>query len=409
MGCKVALGEICSFSRGASIPRARMLDRGDYLYIHYGDLYKGFDVRIDVEDPQKPIPYIADSESIRKGQWLRDQDIVYVLTSETVEDLGHAFLFSNPKELPAVAGTETTVVRVNRPDLLLPSYLNWLFQSARFKQLLRQYVKGMKVFRVHPDDLARIQIEMPPIDDQRRIVSILNAIFERSLINNQINGYLAALLDAKFEKLLENVDGWGEASLLDIANYKNGLAMQKFRPKAGDPGLPVLKIRELGQGCCGPDSERCQSDIDEAVAVHDGDLVFSWSGTLLLDFWAGGDAGLNQHLFKVTSVAYPSWFYYMWTKYHLRKFIAMAKDRATTMGHIKRSALADSKVLIPERPILEELTESMQPIVDQVILNKVENRKLGSLRDVLLPKLMSGEIDVSKVNLTQLNSHLAGC
>lgn len=192
MGCKVALGEICSFSRGASIPRARMLDRGDYLYIHYGDLYKGFDVRIDVEDPQKPIPYIADSESIRKGQWLRDQDIVYVLTSETVEDLGHAFLFSNPKELPAVAGTETTVVRVSHPDLLLPSYLNWLFQSARFKQLLRQYVKGMKVFRVHPDDLARIQIEMPPIDDQRRIVSILNAIFERSLINNQINGYLAA-------------------------------------------------------------------------------------------------------------------------------------------------------------------------------------------------------------------------
>lgn len=222
-----------------------------------------------------------------------------------------------------------------------------------------------------------------------------------------LNGYLAALLDAKFEKLLDNVDGWGEASLLDIANYKNGLAMQKFRPKADDPGLPVLKIRELGQGCCGPDSERCQSDIDEAVAVHDGDLVFSWSGTLLLDFWAGGGAGLNQHLFKVTSAAYPSWFYYMWTKYHLRKFIAMAKDRATTMGHIKRSALADSKVLIPERPILEELTESMQPIVDQVILNKVENRKLGSLRDVLLPKLMSGEIDVSKVDFTQLNSHLA--
>ena len=201
MGCKVALGEICSFSRGASIPRARMFDRGDYLYIHYGDLYKGFDVRIDVDNPQKPIPYIVDSETIREDQWLSDQDIVYVLTSETVDDLGHAFLFNNPDGLPAVAGTETTVVHVNRPDLVLPSYLNWLLQSDRFKRLLRQYVKGMKVFRVHPDDLARIEIEIPSIDDQRRVVGILDAIFERSLINNQINGYLADLVTAASKKL----------------------------------------------------------------------------------------------------------------------------------------------------------------------------------------------------------------
>ena len=288
---------------------------------------------------------------------------------------------------------------------VLPRYLYYALKNRDLASLNI----GTAVPSLSVDVLNEVELRLPGMAEQATVTCLLGSLDAKVSLNNQINGYLAALLDAKFEKLLENVDGWGEASLLDIANYKNGLAMQKFRPKAGDPGLPVLKIRELGQGCCGPDSERCQSDIDEAVAVHDGDLVFSWSGTLLLDFWAGGDAGLNQHLFKVTSVAYPSWFYYMWTKYHLRKFIAMAKDRATTMGHIKRSALADSKVLIPERPILEELTESMQPIVDQVIFNKVENRKLGSLRDVLLPKLMSGEIDVSKVNLTQLNSHLSGC
>ena len=226
-------------------------------------------------------------------------------------------------------------------------------------------------------------------------------------MGSQLNDYLTELLDAKFDRMLEGSGSWSEASLLDIASYKNGLAMQKFRPKPGDSGLPVLKIRELGQGCCGADAERCQSDIDEGVMVHDGDLIFSWSGTLLLDFWAGGDAGLNQHLFKVTSESYPSWFYYMWTKHHLHKFIAMAKDRATTMGHIKRSALADSRVLIPEQGTLAELTNSMQPIVNQVITNKVECRKLSELRDALLPKLMSGEIDASKVDITQLNNHLA--
>lgn len=201
-------------------------------------------------------------------------------------------------------------------------------------------------------------------------------------------------------------DTWEDASLLGIANYKNGLAMQKFRPQLGDKGLPVLKIRELGRGECGSDAERCSSDIEDSVRVRDGDLIFSWSGTLMLDFWAGGDAGLNQHLFKVTSDKYPSWFYYMWTKHHLRRFIAMAKDRATTMGHIKRSALANAAVKIPPSDVLRSQTKAMQPLVDEVVGLKIQSRKLANLRDALLPKLMSGEIDVSKVDLTPPNSHL---
>ena len=223
-----------------------------------------------------------------------------------------------------------------------------------------------------------------------------------------LNGYLEELFDSCFKQSLNMVDEtWDTVSLLDIADYKNGLAMQKFRPNVGDKGLPVLKIRELGQESCGNDAERCRSDIDESVTVHDGDLVFSWSGTLLLKFWAGGDAGLNQHLFKVTSGVYPSWFYYAWTKHHLARFTMLAKDRATTMGHIKRSALEESEVLLPSKKKLAMQTKHMQPIIDQVIANKIEIRKLAALRDALLPKLMSGEIDVSKIDLTQLNSHLA--
>lgn len=209
---------------------------------------------------------------------------------------------------------------------------------------------------------------------------------------------MADLLDAQFDNLIESESaGWEAVTLLDIANYKNGFAMQRFRPVGDDSGLPVLKIRELGRGYCGSDAERCRSNIDEAVAIHDGDLIFSWSGTLLLDFWAGGDAGLNQHLFKVTSETYPSWFYYMWIKRHIKRFILLAKDRATTMGHIKRSALRESEVLIPQSDRMEELTTQMQPIVDEIIGLKVQSRKLGELRDALLPKLMSGEIDVEGI------------
>lgn len=187
--------------------------------------------------------------------------------------------------------------------------------------------------------------------------------------------YCTELADTLFDNALEDTNGWTEATLLDIANYKNGLAMQKFRPEGDDPGLPVLIIKELGQGACGDDAERCRSDIDESVHIHDGDLIFSWLGALLLDYWAGGDTGLNQHLFKVTSDKYPSWFFYMWTKYHMRKFIALAKDRATTMGHIKRSALAEAEVLISPKGTLDELTTQMQPVIDQMVGLKVEARK----------------------------------
>ena len=79
------------------------------------------------------------------------------------------------------------------------------------------------------------------------------------------------------------------------------------------------------------------------------------------------------------------------------------------MGHIKRGALKESKVLLPPQEELAMQTKRIQPIIDQMIANKIENRKLATLRDALLPKLMSGEIDVSKVDLTQLNSHLAKC
>lgn len=186
------LGELCSFSRGAGVPRARMSEEGDYLYVHYGDLYRGFDLRIDVDAPQKPIPYISANERIKDGQWLHDQDIVYVLTSETVDDLGHSFLFNNPRNVPTAAGTETTIVHVDRRDVLMPAYLNYMMHSPRFKQLLRQYVKGMKVFRVHPDDLSRIEIPLPALDDQARAVALLDAIFDKQMNAKQTNDYLAA-------------------------------------------------------------------------------------------------------------------------------------------------------------------------------------------------------------------------
>ncbi len=219
------------------------------------------------------------------------------------------------------------------------------------------------------------------------------------LINDNLLQQAQNIFTQEFLNIDDIPDGWKESSLLGIADYLNGLAMQKFRPKDDEQGLPVLKIKELRQGSCDASSELCSPSIKPEYIVHDGDVIFSWSGSLLVDLWCGGTCGLNQHLFKVTSKTYDKWFYYAWTNHHLQKFVAIAADMATTMGHIKREELSKAVVLIPSQSDYDRIGSLLAPLYDLVIANRIENRKLAALRDELLPQLMSGQLDVSEVVL----------
>ena len=252
-------------------------------------------------------------------------------------------------------------------------------------------------------EIYSIDVDLPSIDVQKKIAAILSALDEKIAINREINDNLYAQAKAIFDNHFINIDaipaGWRKGDLLGIANYLNGLAMQKFRPQGHEIGLPVLKIKELRQGSCDDSSELCSLSIKPEYIIHNGDVVFSWSGSLLVDIWCGGTCGLNQHLFKVTSDVYDKWFYYLWTAHHLARFIAIAADKATTMGHIKREELAKAEVLIPCEEDYTNFNSIMQPIFELIISNRIESRKLATLRDELLPKLMSGEIDVSAVQL----------
>ena len=238
---------------------------------------------------------------------------------------------------------------------------------------------------------------------QEKIATILGSIDDKIEENERINNNLEQQAQAIFANEFLSLDtlpeGWKQASLIDIADYLNGLAMQKYRPTADETGIPVLKIKELRQGCCDDNSELCSPSIKSEYIIRDGDVIFSWSGSLLVDFWCGGICGLNQHLFKVTSNKYNKWFYYAWTKHHLDRFIAVAVDKATTMGHIKRDELSKAEVLIPNEADYKRIETLLQPIYDLIIANRIENKKLAETRDFLLPRLISGELDVSDIDL----------
>jgi type I restriction enzyme S subunit len=128
--------------------------------------------------------------------------------------------------------------------------------------------------------------------------------------------------------------------------------------------------------------------------VDDGDVLFSWSGSLMQKVWTEGRGALNQHLFKVSSGVVPKWFHFFAVDYHMDDFRAVAASKATTMGHIQRHHLKEAKIAVPPRKLLARLDGMAAPLFDRAISADLESRKLAALRDTLLPKLMSGELRV---------------
>ncbi len=191
--------------------------------------------------------------------------------------------------------------------------------------------------------------------------------------------------------------GWFIAPLDNIANFQNGLALQKFRPDSDeDEYLPVLKIAQLRQGYC-DDNERARIDLKESCRVYNGDMIFSWSGTLMTDIWTGGNAALNQHLYKVTSSKYPLSFYFHWTNHHLVRFQHIAAAKAVTMGHIKKGDLSDSFCVVPKNQTLAYFDSIAGAYLEQAKNVRLQCNTLVKLRDCLIPKLISGELCLENI------------
>lgn len=339
-----------------------------------------------------------------------------ILTTEA--PLGEvAQITSNEK----IALAQRIITLRSNSSLLDNTFLKYLLQSPIMQWRLSERASGTTVVGIKSSELKKVKVNIPSLEKQKKIANILSSLDDKIELNNEMNNTLEEMAQSIFKRWFVDFEfpnedgqpykssggemveselgmipkGWKVKNLDEIANYLNGLAMQRFRPsKEDNESLPVLKIKELKQGATSNDSDRCSCNIDDKYIINDGDVIFAWSGSLDVRIWCGGKAGLNQHLFKVTSKDYPKWFYYLWTKRYLDEFIKIAEDRATTMGHIKRSNLSEAKVLVPNQKAMEKMGEKLSYLIELFIQKSIEIRTLGELRNTLLPKLMSGKINI---------------
>jgi len=261
-----------------------------------------------------------------------------------------------------------------------------------------RYNSGSAQPSLNRNFIAPIQICVPEPKEQKAIASVVGSLDDKIELNRRMNETLEALAQSLFKSWFVDATqsalpkGWEVRGLDEIANFLNGLALQKFPPN-GDGSLPVIKIAQLRAGHT-EGADRAGTNLQPQYIIENGDVLFSWSGSLLVDIWCGGRGALNQHLFKVTSAQFPKWFYYLWTRHHLAAFQNTAADKATTMGHIQRHHLSEAKVFVPTAAELEKMGKQMSPLIEKLVANNLESRTLAALRDALLPKLLSGELRV---------------
>ena len=317
---------------------------------------------------------------------------------------------------------------------LEPHFLYYWLAGNESLLLSKVEPTGIGAGKLETSVLKSLPLRLPPLAEQRAIAHILGTLDDKIELNRKQNETLEAMARALFkawfvdfepvrakmegrwqrgqslpglpahlydlfpDRLVESElgeipEGWEMCSLDSIANYLNGLALQKFPPESEEEFLPVIKIAQLRAGNTNG-ADRASARIRPEYVVADGDVLFSWSGSLEVEVWNGGPGALNQHLFKVTSDKVPKWFYFYATRHHLPAFRAIAAGKATTMGHIQRKHLTEARIAVAPPKSMQEYDAIIGPIFDQYVNNAKQSSILAQLRDTLLSKLISGELRV---------------
>jgi len=326
------------------------------------------------------------------------------------------------------------------PDKIEPAFFYYALKGSAAQGFITSTSSSSAVPAIRAADIKIAEIPLPPRHEQRAIAHILGTLDDKIELNRRMSQTLEEMARALFKswfvdfepvrakmegrrqrgvganhdsplqpglpahiydlfpdrlvdsELGEIPEGWKVKSLDEIAHFLNGLALQKYPPKEGR-SLPVIKIAQLRSGNT-TGADQASADLDPDYVVADGDILFSWSGSLECVVWAGGPGALNQHLFKVTPKRYPRWLSYFGVHAHLEEFRHVAAGKATTMGHIQRHHLSEAKLAVPPSPLLDVMDRYVSPIFEASWKRHLESRTLASLRDALLPKLISGQIRV---------------
>ena len=268
------------------------------------------------------VPYCYISDIDFEKYKLEKGDIVIARTGATT---GAHYMIRERDPATIVFASYLIRFKINKKKAY-SDFINYILKSYIWKEYVKSVAGGSAQPGANAKVLGSFSFYLPPLPEQKAIAGVLGSLDDKIDLLQRQNATLEAMAETLFRQwfIEDTQDDFCITSLSNIANFLNGIACQKYPPSNSVDKLPVLKIRELNNGIS-KDCDWATSDIKSEYIVKSGDVIFSWSGSLLVKVWSGEDCVLNQHLFKLTSQAYPKWFYYFWCKYHLKEFLIISE------------------------------------------------------------------------------------
>lgn len=294
--------------------------------------------------------------------------------------------------------TEYIVFRAKK-NITDPYFIYYLVTSDCIRNpAIKSMVGSSGRQRVQTDVVANLSIKLPPLPTQQKIAAILSSLDDKIELNNKINTNLEQQAQALFKNWFVDFEPfggkmpeeWKEADIYSIANiiYGSPFASKLFNTEKN--GKPIIRIRDLKDQ---------HSDVytpeerDDAYLIQPKDIVVGMDGEFRPYIWGSEPGWLNQRvcIFENKRPKGKAFLYFS-----IKPLLDVVEKTqvATTVIHIGKKDFDKFQVTLPPEDILDRFDELTDPILDQIVANRLENRRLAELRDALLPKLMNGEIEV---------------
>jgi len=383
---KVLLSEITSFLARGVAPK--YTEKDDFYVLNQKCIR---DWRVSLKDAR-----FTDTEAkkVHDDRILGDNDILVNSTGQGT--LGRVAQFLK-LDRPATVDSHITIVRPS-PDLVFPEYLGYVLKGRQNEiELLAEGSTGQT--ELSKLKLANLSIDLPPLDQQKKIANILGSLDEKIELNRRMNKTLEQLGQALFRHyFVDNpeVKSWESGKVSDVVRIYSGFAFKsKDFDIDGKYGLVTIKNVQDGsfiKDCTDHLSEPLPNKTPEYVHLKSGDIILSLTGNVgRVCAVVGRDYLLNQRVAKLVSDESQAYVYFLFRSKTMKdRMVGISKG--TAQKNLSPVETGKLKMKIPPTNIMSQFEESAMNLLNMIVSNNEQIQNLISLRDSLLPKLISGDI-----------------